>query len=120
MKIKAKTIVHERLFDESSNPHLTANRVYLVVEISDTDFRIINNNREPILYQKELFDVVDSDIPQDWIREDYEDGEYYINPPNFGGRGFYEDYFDGVAYAVEKFEAYRASLSLETVTHHNL
>lgn len=111
--------MHDRLFDESYNPHLTPNRIYLVVEIDDTYFRIINDNREPILHRKELFDIVDPDIPKDWVRKDFDDGGYRINPPRMGDRGFYEDYFDGATYAIEEFEKYRARLFLETATHDN-
>ena len=107
MKVQTKNIVHDQLFDESKHPHLTPDRIYLVVEIDDTCFRIINDKLEPILYRKELFHIVDPDIPQDWIRCDFDDGGYSINPPNLGDQGFYEDYFDGIAYVVKAFEAYR-------------
>ena len=108
MKVKAKSIIHDQLFDESKHPHLTTDRIYFVVEIDDTYFRIIDDKLEPILYRKELFHIVDPDIPKDWVRCDFDEGRYSINPPNLGGIGFYEDYFDGLDYAVQEFEAYRA------------
>jgi hypothetical protein len=53
------------------------------------------------------FYVIDPLIPEDWVRRDYADGEYSVDPLGLGAHGFCEDYFDGVEYAVEIFEAYR-------------
>jgi hypothetical protein len=109
MKIAAKSIAHDQLFSESVHPGITVGNVYIVVGIDDTNFRIISDFGEPVLYEKEIFDVVDSTIPPQWIRRDYGDGEYFIDPPELSRRGFYEDYFDGVPDAVEIFEVYRAA-----------
>jgi len=109
MKVKVKSIVHDQLFDESTHLSLTPDHIYLVVEIDDTYFRVVNDKLEPILYRKELFDIVDPDIPQNWVRCNFDDGGFSINPPNLGGIGFYEDYFDGINYAVQDFKAYLAT-----------
>jgi hypothetical protein len=109
MKIKARSYVHDRLFSESTHPGLTAGRIYYVVGVEDDHFRVINDDGEPILYEIGIFDVVDPSIPDDWVTRWFDDGDTkycYIDPPGLGGRGFYEDYFDGVSYAVTRFRAY--------------
>ncbi|GAB3254650.1 hypothetical protein [Chitinimonas naiadis] len=106
MKVKAKLTVHEHLLDESDHRCLSPEQIYPVVGIDSTSFRVINDAGEPVLYAKELFDIVDPIVPNDWVEE--RDGdEYYIDPPEFCEPGFYEDYFDNVEYALEKFNAYR-------------
>ncbi len=81
MKVKTKPIIHDHILDEYSYSSLESNKVYNVIEIDDESYRVINKIGEPILYPKYLFVVVDSYIPQSWTRDDYEDGEYFIGPP---------------------------------------
>ena len=85
---------------------LTKSGVYPVIGISDDSYRIINDLNEPVLYEKKNFDVVDDEIPQQWVRQDFADGEYYIDPPEFSEPGFFEDYFDGVQSAINKYNRY--------------
>ena len=40
------------------------------------------------------------------MRTDYEDGEYYIDPPELSAQYFYEDYFDHDPAAVEAYDKY--------------
>lgn len=61
---------------------------------------------EPVLYEKKIFEPVDNKIPDHWIREEFEDGEYYIDPPEFSDAGFFEDYFDGRKSAINVYERY--------------
>ena len=111
MKVKAKATVHDRLVDESEHRGLSAGTVYDVVGIDRKNFRLIDDNDEPFLYPKALFEIVDPSIPDGWITETLDD-EYYVDPPEFAEPGFYEDYFDRVEAAVEKFEAFRKRNSL--------
>ncbi|MFC3650357.1 hypothetical protein ACFONN_02295 [Dyella humi] len=109
MKVKARSYIHDRLFGESIHAGLTVGDIYHVVGISDDRFRIINDNGDPVLYERGIFDIVDPSVPQNWVAQWFDDdGEKYcyIDPPGFGKPGFYEDYFDGVEYAVERFFAY--------------
>lgn len=106
MKVKAKAIVHDRLVDESEHRGLSVGTIYDVVGLDSQNFRVIDDRDEPFLYPKALFDVVDPSIPDGWITETKDD-EYYVDPPEFAEPGFYEDYFDRVEAAVEKFEAFR-------------
>lgn len=112
MKVKAKTIVHDRLFDESEHRGLSVGAVYDVVGLDSKNFRVIDDNDQPFLFRKTLFEIVDPCVPDDWITETFGDDEYYVDPPECAEKGFYQDYFDGIEAAVEKFEAFRKRSAL--------
>lgn len=116
MKVKTKPYVHDHVVDEYDHQHLEPNKIYNVIGIDDEDYRIINEIGEPILYPKALFDVIESSIPDSWVRQDYEDGEYYIDPPELSRPGFYEDFFDGNPEAIAKFQAFVMLLRSKTET----
>lgn len=111
MKVKARSYVHDRLFDESQQRGLSAGEVYDVVGLSSGYFRLIDDDDQPYLYPKALFDVIDPTIPADWITST-DDDEFYTDPPECAGRGFYEHYFDGVQAAVQTFDAFRKRSSI--------
>src|SRR5262245_24239469 len=115
MKVKAKTTVHDRLVDESEHHGLSAGTVYDVVGLDSDNFRVIDDNDQPFLFPKALFEIVDPAIPDDWVSKTVDD-EYYVDPPECAGRGFYEAYFDGVEAAVKTFEAFRKRSSLPRKT----
>ena len=75
--------------------NLVADKNYNVLGIEADDYRIINENNEPILYPTEIFDIIDNTEPDDWITEYGEDGERYSYPKELMSIGFFEDYFDG-------------------------
>jgi hypothetical protein len=106
MKVKIKV--------EANALGITQGSLYLVVGIDDLYYRIVNDNKEPILYKKELFDVIDALVPKNWVRQDYSDGEFYLHPPEFSEVGFFEDFFDGNQSAVF---AYRNYLSKNGVSN---
>jgi hypothetical protein len=111
MKVIAKACVHDQPYDESTHPSLTIGKTYTVVGISDTWLRLIDDYGEPVLFEPDVFDVIDDSIPDTWIFEYFtEDGETYFHadPSGLHERGFYEDYFDGHAYAIKRFKAYCA------------
>lgn len=95
---------------DSKNPNLTASTEYHVVGIDDENYRIYNDAKEPVLYPKYLFSVTDDTIPDDWVRTDFEDGEYYIESPVTSSDGFYEKYFDGDEKIKLKFNDYLKSI----------
>ncbi len=115
MKIKAISDIYSRAGRERCNLRLTANNVYTVLGIDAECYRVINDSHEPILYPKELFDVIDQSYPDSWIRTEYDDGEYYIDPPEFSGAGFFEDYFDGDERAIQIYSAYLKSNGLSVI-----
>jgi hypothetical protein len=106
MMVKAKTTVHDHLVDESDNPSLTVNKAYHAISISYDCFRVIDDDGEPYLFSKKLFNIIDPHIPDHWIAEiDDEDGEViFVGPREFSKQGFFEDYFDGVKSVVEEYE----------------
>ena len=112
MKIRAIPDIYERTGRESPNLLLTANRVYSVVSIESECYRIINDRLEPCLYPKELFEVVDPSYPCSWVKTEYDEGEYYIEPFEFSAVGFFEDYFDGDSRAIEIYNNYLKSNGL--------
>lgn len=73
---------------------LTTGVEYLVVQISDLSYRLVNDDGDPVLYRKDRFVVVDDRIPNDWVRDEYPDGEYFAGPPETETRGFWERWHD--------------------------
>lgn len=90
----------------SKNPFLTPNTVYWVVGFDDENYRIIDDNNEPILYPKYLFEVIDNSQTDDWVKVSYDDGEYFVDPPELSDTYFYEKYFDGDKESREIFKKY--------------
>jgi hypothetical protein len=74
---------------------LTVGADYLIVQISELDYRLVNDGGDPVLYEKDWFVVVDDRIPDGWVRDEYPDGEYFIGPPETESRGFWERWHDG-------------------------
>jgi hypothetical protein len=75
----------------------------VVLGIEADDLRILNDQGRPYLYPREIFTVVDTREPEDWVNELGEDNERYAYPPPLNGSGFFEDYFDGKPDAVATF-----------------
>ncbi len=84
-------------------PDLTPNQSYFVIGIEADDYRILNDHGKPYLYPPELFEIVSSHEPSDWMTEYGEDGERYSYAPDLNPVGFFEDYFDGKTSVVSKF-----------------
>jgi hypothetical protein len=82
---------------------LTFGQRYVVIGIEADDFRILNDAGRPFLYPPELFTVVDTDEPKDWVTEFGEDRERYSYPPSLNKPGFFEDFFDEKRKAVVTF-----------------
>ena len=90
-----------------------------MIGVDDIYYRVINDSDEPVLYGKDAFDVIDPHVPEHWIRRDYSDGEFYLNPPEFSEVGFFEDYFDGKQDAVDKYKSYLISNDLKKAVRGN-
>ena len=78
----------------SSYPDLSENQPYFVIGIEADDYRILNDAGKPSLYPPELFDILDSQYPSDWVTEFGEDGEQYSYPVPLNEAGFFEDFFE--------------------------
>ena len=106
MKVKSHSDIKNLPGDESCHPNLSPKCVYSVIGIDFDSYRVVNDDNEPVLYPKSMFDIVEADYPSTWIKSVFDDGEYYIEPPEFSEIGFFEDYFDGVKEAVSVYNYY--------------
>lgn len=82
---------------------LTFGQSYVVIGIEADDLRLLNNAGRPFLYPSDLFSLVDSHEPVDWVTEFGDDGERYSYPAPLNKSGFFEDFFDQKAKAVTTF-----------------
>jgi hypothetical protein len=87
----------------SSYSDLTFGQPYVVIGIEADDLRLLNDVGRPFLYPDELFTIVDSQEPKDWVTEFGEDRERYSYPPPLNKPGFFEDFFDEKRRAVVTF-----------------
>ena len=72
---------------------LSLDREYLVLGIEADDYRLLNDEEDPVLFAAELFDTVDANRPTCWETTFGNDGEEYAYPrswPTF----LWEDYHD--------------------------
>jgi hypothetical protein len=82
-----------RVKDGRLHQGITAGEEYFVIGLNQVELRIVDDNGEPILYPKELFEVTDPNLPAGWRFCEYEDGEYYLDPIVASVPGFYEEFF---------------------------
>lgn len=116
MKVRVKDIAHDQIYSESKHPNITIGNVYYILGIEYGDYRILNDNNEPTLYEKEIFDIVDSSIPQDWIKEDCGDGDFCMYPLELSiNKYFFEQYFDYNKEVREAFDAYIQKLKSQGI-----
>jgi hypothetical protein len=102
MRIRAK----EKLFG------LTVGKEYEVIGLDDQYYRVLDDSGEPVLFPHTAFVVLDEQVPPDWVWQRYAEGDFYANPPELQGPGFYEDYFDHKRYAQEAFAVYLRRVGL--------
>jgi hypothetical protein len=104
MLIKPKPNLHQPLDDGRTHPSISLDRLYVVASESTECFRVVDEDGEPILVPRFLFDIVDDWIPNDWIRREDRDEDWYsCGPPECEIRGFFERWHDGDAGAREVF-----------------
>jgi len=84
-------------------PDLTPDQSYFVIGIEADDYRILNDHGKPYLYPSHIFNIMNSDEPDDWVTEFGEDGERYSYSLDLNEVGFFEDFFNGKESAVSKF-----------------
>ncbi len=82
---------------------LTFRQPYVVIGIEADQLRLLNDAGRPFLYPPDLFSLVDSGEPVDWVTEFGDDGERYSYPSPLNKSGFFEDFFDEKAKAVATF-----------------
>lgn len=107
MKVRAKSVTGS----DKQLPHgITGGMTYVVLGIEADEYRLLNDEKEPVLYAPALFDVVDEQTPACWLCSFGPDGEKYAYPPELNEPGFFEDYHDGVPSAVVALRRYADSL----------
>jgi len=94
------------IFNTIDTQNLTPGKMYALVGISQDSFRVLNDNEEPVIYPKNMFDEIDLVIPGDWIWQRYSEDEYCVNPPELASPGFFEDWFDHKSEALTVFDNY--------------
>src|SRR5205823_6287084 len=82
---------------------LTFGQSYVLIGIEADDLRILNDAGRPFLYHHDLFTLIDSREPNDWVTELGEDDERYSYAPPLNKAGFFEDLFDEKGKAVSTF-----------------
>jgi hypothetical protein len=95
MLIRPRADIHTPLPDGRTHPSIDVGKLYIVVSVVMDDVRIVNDEGEPILVPRSLFEVLDSWIPDDWIRESGEEGWSWCGPPQCAVRGFFERWHEG-------------------------
>jgi hypothetical protein len=93
MRVKVRADFKNRITDGRLHQGLSALEEYFVIGIDSTDYRLIDDGGEPILYPKELFEVLDPSLPAGWKFREFEEGEYNLDPVRVAAPGFYEDFF---------------------------
>ena len=82
---------------------LTFGQPYVVIGIESDDYRLLNDDGRPYLYPRNLFRVLDTREPADWVSGYGEEGERYAYPAPLNSPGFFEDFFDEKSKAVRTF-----------------
>lgn len=78
--------------DPREHSSLSSGETYFVIGVNESDYRLVDDLGEPILFPKTLFQVLDRSIPAGWVLHDHEDC-YYLDPEAAAQPGFYEDWF---------------------------
>lgn len=84
-------------------PDISPDQSYVVIGLEADDYRVLNDEGRPYLYPHDLFEVVDTREPQDWVTEVGDEGERYAYPAPLNELGFFEDFFDARQAAVRTF-----------------
>ena len=117
---------------------ISYSKIYEVIEIHRDYYRIENDNKEPILYDKRIFDIIDPSIPKDYIYQFYfedsnethenEEGfiwrdfeeEYNITPKCFAQRAFFDFYFDKNEEQVSIYNEYIRKININNINNINI
>ena len=98
-----KVILEQSIGPEEPVSGLTLGREYEVIGIEADCYRIIDDERDPCLYEPECFTVTDPTEPAFWECTLGEDGERCCYPASWMRAGFFEDYHDRVRSVVSQF-----------------
>jgi len=94
MRVRVKNDAVRLAALEGVGHSLTEQREYFVIDIFEDSFRVIDDEGEPIIYPKVLFETCDASLPPNWqFAQKTGDTDYYLGPRSTSTPGFYEDYF---------------------------
>src|SRR5690349_437168 len=93
MRVRVRADFKNRITDGRLHQGLSALEEYFVIGVDSSDYRLIDDGGEPILYPKQLFEVLDPSLPAGWAFREFEEGDYYLDPIRAAAPGFYEDFF---------------------------
>ena len=82
---------------------MTYGKIYEVIGIDCNDYRIINDEDDPCLYDNSKCEVLENFEPDFWVKEVDKDGDIYAYPFSWSGVGFFEDYHDKIEKVVDQF-----------------
>lgn len=85
---------------------LIQGKEYPVIEISEEDYRVVDEEGEPILYPKSYFHPLEIPPIEGWLFHYYEGGDYNYYPPEFAGRCLFERFFDRDPDAIRVFREF--------------
>lgn len=108
MRVRVKSGALAITSEESPVYCLTENCEYFVLGIDDEYLRVIDDYGEPILYPKNLFEILETEIPPGWLFHEGDEGDYYIDPRRTAMRGFYEAYFGSSGDTEAQLKAHAA------------
>lgn len=80
------------------------------VEPGLTRLRLIGDEPTPALFEPEMFELVSSVIPPNWVVTSPRAGCLSFAPGAWGDAAFFERFFDGEPEAVAVFEVERAKI----------
>lgn len=106
MRVRVKSGSLARSAESDPEYCLTELREYFVLGISQVYVRLVDDEGEPILYPKHLFEMLDHSLPPDWRFDEFEEGAYYLDPRGTAGPGFYEGYFSSGSDRVAQVAAH--------------
>ncbi len=103
---KATAIVSKN----TNGPSLVQGHIYEVIEITNSDYRIVDEKGDPPLYPKTYFSDDDIQPPREWIFNDLGDGEYSYLRQEFKAPFLFEDLSNGKQDVVETYSRFREAL----------
>ena len=81
-------------------------KIYTVIGVEGDTFRIIDELEKPFLNDQNKYIVVDDELPDFWVSELGEEGEYAYYPAEWLNIDyFFEDYFDRKSDVINIFRS---------------
>jgi hypothetical protein len=80
------------------------------IEPGQTKLRMVAEEPTPALFELEMFEVVSSVIPANWVVVSPKPGHLSLAPAAWSVSGFWENFFDYEPKAVASFEEHRAKI----------